>query len=117
MTIYGKCSKILNTFLFLFTNKMLFFRAGCHKILVRIANRKDPDFLFVWFDDLHLSQQLWSFQDGQFTLPHFFSWASLTKQLTGAQLLSDRVLDSSRGATDSLGSLLCVLEQDTLILA
>ena len=36
-------SKIANTFLFLFTNKMLVFRAGIHKILVRIANREDPD--------------------------------------------------------------------------
>ena len=28
------------------------------------------------------SRQLWSWWDGQFTLPHFFSWASLNKQLT-----------------------------------
>ena len=40
---YGKCSKISNTFLILFSNKMLMFRAGIHKILVRIANREDPD--------------------------------------------------------------------------
>ena len=32
-----------NTFLFLFSNKMLVFRAGIHKMLVRIANREDPD--------------------------------------------------------------------------
>ena len=32
---YGKCSKISNTFLILFSNKMLMFRAGIHKILVR----------------------------------------------------------------------------------
>ena len=38
-----KHSKILNTFLFLFSNKMLVFRAGFHKMLVRIANREDPD--------------------------------------------------------------------------
>ena len=30
-------------FLFLFSNKMLIFRAGIQKILVRIANREDPD--------------------------------------------------------------------------
>ena len=36
-------SKISNTFLILFSNKMLIFRAGIHKILVRIANREDPD--------------------------------------------------------------------------
>ena len=40
---YSKCSKILNTFLFLFSNKMLVFRAGIHKFLVRVANREDPD--------------------------------------------------------------------------
>ena len=40
---YGKCSKISNTFLFLFSNKMLVFRAGIHKMLVIIANREDPD--------------------------------------------------------------------------
>ena len=31
------------TLLFLFSNKMLVFRAGIHKMLVRIANREDPD--------------------------------------------------------------------------
>ena len=35
----GKCSKIVNTFLFLFSNKLLVFRAGSHKIFVKIANR------------------------------------------------------------------------------
>ena len=40
---YGKFSKISNTFLFLFSNKMLVFRAGIHKFLVRVANREDPD--------------------------------------------------------------------------
>ena len=38
MTEYGKCTKILNTFLFLFV-----FGAGIHKMLVGIANRVDPD--------------------------------------------------------------------------
>ena len=37
---YGKCSKILNTFLVLFSNKMLVIRAGVHKVLVRIANSR-----------------------------------------------------------------------------
>ena len=41
-TKYGRCSKITNTFLFLFSNKILVFRAGTHKMLVRIANREDP---------------------------------------------------------------------------
>ena len=40
---YGKCSQISNTFNFLFSNKLLVFRAGIHKFLVRVANREDPD--------------------------------------------------------------------------
>ena len=39
----SKCSKISNAFLILFSNKMLIFKAGIHKILVRIANREDAD--------------------------------------------------------------------------
>ena len=39
----GECSRISNTFLFLYTNKMLVIRAGSHEILVRLANREDPD--------------------------------------------------------------------------
>ena len=31
------------TFLFLFSNKIFVFRAETHKMLVRIANREDPD--------------------------------------------------------------------------
>ena len=41
LTGYNKCSKILNTFLFLFSNKTLVIRAGIHKMLVRIANWAD----------------------------------------------------------------------------
>ena len=41
--IYGKLSKIPNTSLILFSNKMLVVGAGFHKRLVRIANREDPD--------------------------------------------------------------------------
>ena len=40
---YGKCSKILNTLCFLFSSKMLVIRAGIHEMLVRTANREDPD--------------------------------------------------------------------------
>ena len=40
---YCKCSKILNTFLILFSNKVLIIKAEIHKMSVRIANRKDPD--------------------------------------------------------------------------
>ena len=40
---YGECSKISNTYLFLFSNRMLVFRAGIHKFLVRVANRENPD--------------------------------------------------------------------------
>ena len=39
----SKCLKILNTFCPLFSNKMFLFRAGIYKMLVRIANREDPD--------------------------------------------------------------------------
>ena len=43
-TTYGKCSKILITFLFLFSKKkILVIRSVIHKMLVRIANREDPD--------------------------------------------------------------------------
>ena len=43
--LYGKCFKILNTFLFFFSNKLLVIRVGIHKMLVRIASpdREDPD--------------------------------------------------------------------------
>ena len=41
--LYSKCSKILNTFHFLFINKMLVIRTGSHKMPVRIVNREDPD--------------------------------------------------------------------------
>ena len=40
---YCKCSKISNTFLFPFSNKMLVIGAGFHKMFVRISNREDPD--------------------------------------------------------------------------
>ena len=38
----GKCSKILNIFLFLFSNKMLVFMAGNHKMLDRIGKQGRP---------------------------------------------------------------------------
>ena len=47
---YSKCSKISNTFLILISNKMLIFRAGMDKLLVRIANRGDPDQTACYFD-------------------------------------------------------------------
>ena len=37
---YSKCSKFLNTFLFLFSDNMLVLKAGAHKTLVRLANRR-----------------------------------------------------------------------------
>ena len=36
---YSKCSKVLNTSLFLFSNKVLVIRAGFHNDLFRKANR------------------------------------------------------------------------------
>ena len=41
--LYSKCSKISNTFLILFSNKMFVIMAGIHKMLVKQANRGDPD--------------------------------------------------------------------------
>ena len=35
--------KIPNTFPFLFSTKLLVIKAGIHKMLVRKANREDPD--------------------------------------------------------------------------
>ena len=40
---YGKCSKFSNTLLFPFSNKLVAIRAGINKMLVRIANREDPN--------------------------------------------------------------------------
>ena len=40
---YSKSSKISNSFLVLFSNKMLVIKTGIHEMLVRIANREDPD--------------------------------------------------------------------------
>ena len=37
------CSKFYNTLLFLFSTSMLVIGAGIHNMLVRIADRKDPD--------------------------------------------------------------------------
>ena len=39
MIYCGKCSEIRN----IFSSKMLAVRAGIHKMLVRIANREEPD--------------------------------------------------------------------------
>ena len=39
----GKCTKISNTFLFLFSNKMIVTRTGIHKMLFGIANRENHD--------------------------------------------------------------------------
>ena len=39
----GKCSKIVSTFIFLCSNKILVNRAELHIMFARIANREDPD--------------------------------------------------------------------------
>ena len=39
---YSKCSKISNFYFFVLT-RMLVIRAGIHKMLVKVANREDPD--------------------------------------------------------------------------
>ena len=52
----------MNTLLFLFSNKMLLIRAGIHKMLVRIANREDPNQTAsseaVWFVSAYF---VWAF--------------------------------------------------------
>ena len=40
---YGKCSKISNTFSLSVFTKMLVNRSIIHKMIVKIANREDPD--------------------------------------------------------------------------
>ena len=40
---YSKCSKIFKHFSCSFSNKILVYKAGIHKTLVRIANRECPD--------------------------------------------------------------------------
>ena len=40
---YSKCFKISKNFLILFANKMLVFSVESLKMLVRIANKEDPD--------------------------------------------------------------------------
>ena len=45
--LHGKCSKILNTFSFLFLNKIFVIRAGIVKMYVRMANREDHDQLLL----------------------------------------------------------------------
>ena len=39
----GKCSKILNTLYFFFTNKIVVIKARINKMFVRVANSEDPD--------------------------------------------------------------------------
>ena len=39
----GKCSKISNTFLFIFSTKVLVIKNETQKMFVRIANREQPD--------------------------------------------------------------------------
>ena len=41
--MYTKCSKIWNTFLFLFLKEMLIIITGIHKMHARIANKEDPN--------------------------------------------------------------------------
>ena len=36
-------SEVLNTLLFLFSNKMVVIRAAINKLLAKTANREDPD--------------------------------------------------------------------------
>ena len=44
--------KISNTFLFLFSNKMLAIKDGSHKILFRIVNREDAYIIILYLNFL-----------------------------------------------------------------
>ena len=52
---YSKCSNILNTFLFLFSDNMLVIKAGAHKTLVRITKKKGRP----WSDCFWRSSLIW----------------------------------------------------------
>ena len=41
--VYGKCYRISNTLLFLFSSKLVVISAGTNKFHVRIAKREHPD--------------------------------------------------------------------------
>ena len=59
---YSKCSKISNTFLFLFLNKTSGFRSGIHKMLVRMETGKTLIRLLLQLSDLgllFLSRPFW----------------------------------------------------------
>ena len=47
------CSKISNTFHFLFSNKILGFRVGIHKTLFRIAKQRQSDLLLCTLISIH----------------------------------------------------------------
>ena len=52
---YGKCSKISNTILILFSKRTLVIRAGIHKMLVTIANKETLIRLLLKQSNLGLS--------------------------------------------------------------
>ena len=60
--MYGKCSKIVNTFPFLFSNKLLVYRADIQNASQNSTNREDPDQTAfseaVWSGSVHL---FWTF--------------------------------------------------------
>ena len=59
---YGKCSKISNTSVFF--NKYMVFRAGIHKMLVRVASREDPDQTALEAVLFGSGQFVWAFLTG-----------------------------------------------------
>ena len=46
---YSKCSKILNTFLFLFSDNMLVLKAGVHKMLLQKQSDLGLHLLYILF--------------------------------------------------------------------
>ena len=59
---YTNCSKILNTFLFLISNKKLVFRTGIHKLLVRISIKEDSEQTLSLDRSFHFDIQLYIIQ-------------------------------------------------------
>ena len=54
--MYGKCSKTLNTSLFLYSNKCLVIRARIYKMLVIKANREEQSDLDLSYLSRHFGQ-------------------------------------------------------------
>ena len=115
-TLWIKYSKKKhNTFLFLFSNKMLVIGAGIHKILVCIANREDPDqtassdsvcfdlfgiYCKLYCSDKHTLNTLWVATQNPFQNSLTFHWPFTDFSLTLPWPLPDFSLTFPRLLTD-----------------